>query len=167
MSCFIMNPESIRKIGYTLAAILDVSEFGKECTIATNAAESANLPKAFHQYYSRHRGYNAEGISEDLYMLNLQAYASRYERSPWEPFPDPISRSAYSLTRLPVYADHTEAPQEWHYHLLKLLHCWLYQTEEDATIEDEKRKALEAFANALSCQIVQHSNEYSKFRWGE
>lgn len=167
MSCFIMNPESIRKIGYTLAAILDVSEFGKECTIATNAAENANLPKAFHQYYSRHRGYNAEGISEDLYMLNLQAYASCYKQSPLGTLPRSHFPQRLQPARLPVYADHTEAPQEWHYHLLKLLHCWLYQTAEDATIKDEKWKALEAFANALSCQIVQHSNEYSKFRWGE
>lgn len=167
MSCFIMNPDSTRRIGYTLAAVLDMAAFGSEYTIATAAAEAANLAEAFKQYYSPVRGYNAEGISEDLHLLNVCAFASRYRNSPWEPFPDPASHGRYSLTQTPVYSDHTESPQEWHYHLLNLLDCWLYQTAEDATIKHDMRKALEAFAGALCGQLVRHSEPYTRCKWGE
>lgn len=167
MSCFIMNPDSIRKIGYTLAAILDGCEYSNTASIATDAAFVADLPNVFHQYFSRIRGYNGEGISEDLHTINARAYAGRYKEEFLQPFAPSTDTTRKSLSRLAQYTNHTESPQEWHYHLISLLDCWLYQTAEDATRNDPKRIALQAFAASLSRQIVQHSEEYNRYRWGE
>lgn len=167
MSCFIMTPDSTRRLGYTLAAILDMCEYSNTWSIATAAANEANLPAVFRQYFNRVSGYNAEEISNALYIVNVCAFASRYRTAPWEPFPDPTPHSHYKLTQTPVYGDHTESPQEWHYHLVSLLDCWLYQTAEDATTNHDLRKALKAFAGALCGQLVRHSEPYTRCKWGE
>ena len=167
MSCFIMNHDSIRKIGHTLADILDACELSNTVSIATSAAEAADLPRVFWRYYSRTRGHNAEGIAEDLHTINARAYAGRYREEGLEPFEPSHSYKRKSIYRPAQYEGHTESPQEWHYHLVSLLDCYLYQTAEDATRHDPKRFALQDFAAALSRQIVQHSEPYNRNRWGE
>lgn len=170
MSCFIMNAESIRKIGYTLADILDSCIYNSELSIATRAAYNSNLKNSFWIAYSvKHRFYLGEIISEILHNINAKAYAGRYNEPDEMPFPEYPGRNTTprSLYRRSEYAEHTERPQEWHYHLAALLDCWLYQTSEDASRDCPERLAIKAFCKALSREIIQHSPEYNLHRWGE
>lgn len=163
MSCFIMNPDSIRKIGYTLAEILNACKYRNCYTFDKGAANAANLPKLFAAYDRPLYGFDPEAISETLHRLNVKAYAGRYNDPDAEPFAPPAN-VRYNLRPL---AGATNTPQEWHYHLASLLDCYLYQTAEDATLADPIRAALETFSAHLAAGIVRNSEQYNKYRWGE
>lgn len=163
MSCFIMNPDSIRRIGYTLAEILNACKYRNVYTFDKAAANAANLPKLLAEHDRPLYGYDPESISKTLHDLNVKAYAGRYADPEEDPFPSPLN---IRYTLRPA-AGACNTPQEWHYHLCSLLDCYLYQTAEDATLHDPLREALETFAACLKSGIVQHSDQYNKFRWGE
>lgn len=168
MSCFVMNPDSIRRIAYTLADILNASYFSNTCNIATDAVHTSDLAKAFAQYFSPVRGYNAEGIAEDLYSLNQRAYNGRYlVCMDCDFLPPPNAGQAYSIRRAPCVTSGREHPQPWHYHLLKLLDCYLYQTAEDATSADPLRKVIHSFNTSLMGRIVRCSAAYAVCEWGK
>lgn len=166
MSCFIMNPDSIRRIGYTLADILNGCKYSGTLNLAKAAARHTIAGKEFSDCIVG-GSYNEELISQALHRINAQAYAGRYREPDLEQLPDPAAKTRYSLHRLPLYIERSERPHEWHFHLMQLLDCWLYQTAEDATMKDEKRIALQAFSNALAVQMVQHSEPYNHYVWGE
>lgn len=166
MSCFVMTPDAIRRIAHTLADILNASRNGCNCTVDTTAAAVANLHKKFFQYYSPIRGYNAEGIAEDLYRLNCRSYNTRYNIT----FPDldilPLrERDDYSIRHFFDVPD--MRPRPWHYHLAKAIDCYLYQTDEDATRADPLRAVLESFNAALMAEIVRNTGVYNNYGWGE
>lgn len=163
MSCFILHPDSIRKIGYTLAEILNACKYRNYYTFDKGAAKSANLPKLLAQYDRPLYGYDPEAISEALHRLNAKAYAGRYSDPDEETFAPPANMR-YNLRPL---AGVTNTPQEWHYHLASLLDCYLYQTDEDTTHADPLRQALETFSAHLAAGIVRNSEQYNKYRWGE
>ena len=165
MSCFIMNPDSIRKIGYTLAAILGACKYNHFVTFDKSAATAAKLDKVFADCTNGiYHDFDPEMISEVLHRLNARAYAGRYRDPELEPFAAPNRSTRYTLRPA---AGACNTPQEWHYHLCSLLDCYLYQTAEDATQADPLREALSTFAAGLKSGIVQHSDIYNKFRWGE
>ena len=166
MSCFILSHDSIRRIAHTLADILNASTNGSECTIATNAAHVSDISRTFAHHYKPRNGYNAEGIAADLYHLNVSAYNGRYYDNKC-PVMLPRMNHACTLYTLPHYSNGTEIPHEWHYHLAKLLDCYLYQTDEDATRTDPLRKSLQAFSDALMREIVRHTRAYDLHKWGE
>lgn len=163
MSCFIMKPESIRKIGYTLAEILNACKYRNVYTFDKGAAKAANLPKLFAEYDRPLYGFDPEAISETLHRLNAKAYAGRYS-DPDECEFDPPANVRYNMRPL---AGATNTPQEWHYHLASLLDCYLYQTDEDTTHADPIREALETFSVRLAAGIVRNSESYQRIRWGE
>ena len=163
MSCFILHPNSLRMIGYTLAEILNACKYRKVYTFDKGAAKAANLPKLLAEYDRPLYGYDPESISKALHDLNVKAYAGRYADPEEDPFPSPLNMR-YNLRPA---AGACNTPQEWHYHLASLLDCYLYQTAEDATLADPLRAALETFAACLKSGIVQHSEQYNKFWWGE
>ena len=75
--------------------------------------------------------------------------------------------SKYNVHQPPEYREHGFAVRPWHYHLAKLLDCWLYQTAEDATYKDPRRLAMAEFRDNLYGFIVTNSPEYVDTRWGE
>lgn len=158
MSCYVMKADSIRKIAYSIADILNHLHASPDCTITSDAATAAKLPHAFSRYFSRVRWYNGEGIAEDLHRINMLAYCGRYREDP-ETGVYPIigAPEDLSIVKRAEYGEHSEIPQPWHYELAGLLDCWLYQTAEDATINDPLRLALQNFSAALKSGIVQHS----------
>lgn len=186
MSCFVMKPESIRQIGYTIEKIFNCYLYSNTATITMHAVDAAGgLPACLGGYYIQPGSlgvvfadcrtpsgdFDGEMIARELWRLNVAAYNGRYNEQGGEELPPdlvglPDIRRAYSLWKMPEYADHMEKPQEWHYHLCRLLDCWLYQTCEDATDKHEKRQALRKFSDALKVAIVQHSDDYNNFRWG-
>lgn len=163
MSCFVMNPDSIRKIGYTLAAILNACKYGNSYRFDKGAATAANLPKLFAAYDRPLYGFDPESISEALHRLNAKAYAGRYSDPDECEFAPPANKR-YSLQPITGVGS---TPQEWHYHLASLLDCYLYQTAEDATLADPLRAALETFSAHLAAGIVRNSDYYNLHRWGE
>jgi hypothetical protein len=171
MSCFIMRPESIWMLANTLESVLNAAHFSGELTITTSALMCApSCAAAFADCKPSPilEGVYADQIADALWRINSAAYAGRYRRDPQqEPLPPCVAGTGKSLYDRPVYGDHREQPQPWHYHLCRLLDCWLYQTDEDATRKDEKRVALQAFATALKSSLVTHSPEYNAGRWGE
>ena len=166
MSCFIMRAESIRTLANTLESVFNAATFSPEFTITTAAVCETTLCSAFADCI-RCQCYDGEMIAAALYRINAQAYGMRYKELVDAELPPSIPGTARSLFDRPIIKDHAERPQDWHYHLASLLDCWIYQTAEDATREDEKRAALKEFARNLKCQIVSHSMQYSKNRWGE
>jgi len=169
MSCFILSHESTRRIAHTLADILDAVTYGNTCTIATDAARASDLQNAFAQYYNPRKGYNAEAIAADLYRLNTAAYNGRYRENEL-PTMLPSLRHSCTIYKQAEYTQTgrgmSEAPQEWHFHLVKLLDCYLYQTAEDATSADPLRKSLKAFNASLMAGIIHHSPAYDLHQWG-
>lgn len=160
MSCVLMSPDSLRKLGHTLADILNASAF----SIATSAA-AHTLKRAFGDCITS-REYSGEKIAATLYRINAMAYAGRYREGTETQIPPSVTADHGSLYRLPGYNGTHEAPKEWLYHLVKLLDCWLYQTAEDTTVHDETRQALERFSTALMGEIIRHTVEYNMHRWG-
>jgi len=169
MSCFIMSPKSIWTLANTLESVLNAAQFSGELTITTAALLSTKCAEAFADCTPSPRlnGYYADQIAAVLWRINAEAYAGRYHDPQLDPLPDYVAGTGRSLFDRPVYADHREQPKQWHYDLCRLLDCWLYQTDEDATRKDEKRLALQSFANALKCSLVTHSPEYHAGQWGE
>lgn len=163
MSCYIMNHDNIRKIGYTLAECLNRGIYGNDCTIATIAAQCNNLGKAFAGCYMGGR-FSGEKISEILHRINASAYAERYKEPDLELFGAPESRRRYSLWKLPERVGFDEIPQDWHYALAALIDCWLYQTDEGNAAIADKRLAVQEFGKHLNRLIVQHSAAYHKAR---
>lgn len=161
MSCYVMNHEAIRTMGYTLADCLNRSIYGNEYSIAVCAAEYSNLGKAFMDGFCFMEGrYQPEGISITLHRLNAQAYAERYRESELETFSACGSRRKHSLWQPPEYVDGCERPQDWHYTLLALIDCWLYQTAEGNVYKSDTRLALNRFAQELARLVTQHSPAY-------
>lgn len=187
MSCFVMKPASIRKIAYTLDSVFNGYIYSNSYTITAAAIDAAggmgtnfycvrlpsgSIGEVFQDCRTPSGDYDGEMIARALWEINVKAYNGRYHEEGGEELPPdlvglPNIRRAYSLMKTPVHADHREAPQPWHYHLCKLLDCWLYQTNEEATANDAKRQALKAFSNGLKIAIVQHSEDYNHLRWGE
>lgn len=161
MSCHIMNHDSIRKMGYTIAECLNRGIYGNDCTMATIAAQCSDLGKAFMDCYLNGR-FSGERISEALHRINASAYAERYKESDLELFSAPESRRKYSIWELPERDGIDEIPQDWHYALTVLIDCWLYQTDEGNAAIADKRLAVQEFARQLTRQIVRHSAEYRK-----
>lgn len=167
MSCFIMRPESIWMLANTLESVLNAAHFSGELTITAAALMGTPCTAAFADCKPSPvlEGFYADQIADVLWRINSAAYAGRYHDPQQEPLPDYVAGTGKSLFERPVYGDHREQPQPWHYHLCRLLDCWLYQTNEDATCKDEKRVALSEFSRNLKCIIVQHSAQYSTRRW--
>lgn len=186
MSCFVMNPASIRKIGYTLEKCFNSYIYSNTLTITMQAVDAAggipghvcayyiqpdSIGAAFADCRTPSGDFDGEKIARELWRLNVAAYNGRYNEQGGEELPPdlvclPDIRRAYSLWKTPEYADHREKPQPWHYHLCRLLDCWLYQTDEEATAKDAKRQVLRKFSDALKVAIVQNSDKYNDFRWG-
>ena len=166
MSCFVMLPESIWKMAYTLEAIMNAAKFCGTSSITTIAIGPTKCCQAFADCLICDC-YEAKLIAAALWDINQAAYAGRYnDPDKYCPLPDKYSRRAHCLVQPVVVVDHQERAQEWQYHLARLLDCWLYQTAEDATYKDKKRLALQEFTRNLKNEIVTHSAEYNSFQWG-
>lgn len=161
MSCYIMNHDAIRTMGYTLADCLNRSLYGNEYSIAIAAVQYSDLGKAFMDGFCFMDGrFQPEGISITLHRLNAQAYAERYRGSELEVFSTPKPNRKCSFWRPPEYVDGYERPKDWHYTLLALIDCWLYQTAEGDVYKSDTRLAIERFAQALARLVAQHSPAY-------
>lgn len=163
MSCFVMNKEP-------LAALANAVETRLNCDYNYWGFEA---PSSLYRELADCKTsctYFAEPIYRKLYSVNVRAYNGRYAGRPAEPgdeeAPD-VDVSRYIVHHRPEYREHGFAALPWHYHLAKLLDCWLYQTLEDATKNDPLRLAMAEFRDGLYHFIIQNSPEYTAVQWGE
>ena len=160
MSCFVMNPESLAALANTVEMLLN-------CVNSGGLYLSRSLYAALKDCRNS-GGYSAEAIYRKLYAVNVAAYNGRYpEDICEEPEAPKLDMSKYVFHKKTRYRDHGVVVAPWHYHLAKLLDCWLYQTAEDATGDDPFRLAMEKFADALYTFIVTHNPQYQSVTWGE
>lgn len=171
MSCFVMTPAATRQMGHTLENILNQYVWSNTIMIPWYAVERSKIIRVFDDCRDNHGYFDGEKLSGELWRLNVEAFNGRYKETGGENLPPeqyglPDLRKTYSLVKAPKYGEHKEIPQEWHYHLCKLLDCWLYQTAEDSTYKDEKRLCIKKFSDSLKITLVQRDEKYSKFEWG-
>lgn len=168
MSCFVMNPEPLAAIANAVETRLNVGYdywgFEAPDSLYRELADCKTSCTYF-----------AEPIYRRLYLVNVRAYNGRYasHEEPADEEAPEVDVGKYSVTHRPEYQNRgdgngtTFAALPWHYQLAKLLDCWLYQTAEDATMNDPLRLAVQEFRDSLYHFIVQHSPEYTAGRWGE
>lgn len=160
MSCFIMNEKALAALAIATGKILNqgFNYFGFEAPHVLY--DALNDCKA-----DVYRDYNAPQIYAKLYALNAQAYAGRY-REDADITPPDVDFSGVDVTHAPQYADNSFKVCPWHYQLAKLVDCYCYQTDEDATRGDELIRAMRELSNTLRGFIVQHSADYIAVPWG-
>lgn len=112
---------------------------------------------------------NTKKIFEKLYNLNAAAVAGRYDEAQ-TPAPD--------LPKFTPLHHYREAAQDetikrwyedikpWHFELLKLFQCFLYQCDEDATRETDLFKALNRLEYTMLNHIVSNNPEWINSKWG-
>ena len=137
MSCMVMNPEP-------LAALANAVETRLNCDFNYWGFEAPDSLYRELEDCMTSVTYFAEDIYRKLYALNIRA-----------------------VHHGPEYREHGFAVRPWHYQLAKLLDFWLYQTAEDATVNDPLRLAMKEFRDGLYQFIVLNSPEYFNVRWGE
>ena len=108
-------------------------------------------------------------IFEKLYNLNAAAVAGRYDKET-VPAPD---MPKFTPIHKPCEAAHDEtiarwyeAIKPWHFELLKLFQCFLYQCDEDATRETDLFKALSRLEYTMLNHIVSNNPEWINSNWG-
>lgn len=167
MSCFIMDKKSLAAIANATAILLNSGReyFGfnapKELIDAcADCTDNPNAPRKF---------YVAETICSKLYSLNVTAFNDRYPSLSVQKDDDDskINVDSYKINNpLDIEDDGRFSIRPWHYQLAKMLDCWIYQTDEDATHADAFRMGMVEFRNRLCRFIVCNSEIYGTFKWG-
>jgi hypothetical protein len=109
-------------------------------------------------------------IFKKLYELNAAAVAGRYEKEP-APVPElpefkPIHHPRASRLQDETVGRWYEEIKPWHYELIKLTQCFLYQCDEDATCNTGLFKALKELETIQLNHIVTNNPEWVKATWG-
>lgn len=108
-------------------------------------------------------------IFKKLFELNAAAVAGRYEKDP-TPAPDLPKYAPIHKSRECAKDDTTnewyQAILPWHYELIKLTQCFLYQCDEDATCNTGLFKALKELETIQLNHIVTNNPEWVKATWG-
>lgn len=162
MSCMVMNPEP-------LAALANAVETRLNCDFNYWGFEAPDSLYRELEDCKTSFTYFAEDIYRKLYALNIRAYNGRYadHEEPEDEEAPSIDVSKYIVHHPPEYREHGFDARPWHYQLAKLLDFWLYQTAEDATVNDPLRLAMKEFRDGLYQFIVLNSPEYFNVPWGE
>lgn len=167
MSCMIATKETVSKVSYFIAMLLNqgFNSFG------------FSVSEYLHQVFDDCRTcglYDEDMIYNSLYNLNYKAYAGRYRLPIKEDYSDEFPKNP-SLRYWDVLERKMEAVgengrwcevvQEWHYAAFMGVQFLCYQMNEDITRNEHKVKALEELATRLSIFITCHTPEYHKLHW--
>ena len=166
MSCMIATKETVSKVSYYIAMLLNqgFNSFG--------FCADEKVFEAFKDCRNCGR-YDEDMIYYSLYSLNHKAYAGRYRLPIKEDYTkdipeNPCLRYWDVLDRkVASFGDcyNHEVTQEWHYAALKGVQFVEYQLSEDATDKEEKKIALEILAKQLAVFIACHTPEYHNVKW--
>lgn len=111
----------------------------------------------------------ARRLYGELYRLNVRAYCDRYNDTKTEPnfvpdMPEPPKIIQYSTRE---YRNGVCVIQQWHYKLLKLLDCYLYQCSEGDVPQKALFIALDEFRDTLRYFIINNNENYNQLPWGD
>lgn len=171
MSCLIQKPENTAALADWMQKLLDMSyEYSGMFAPANLSVVLRNLGCCDNYgYYCKERIYNA------LVDLNYKAYAERYRldgkseysRTPYasNPVAKRVEWVAGRKNSDGFYTNGHHKISSWHYKILKMLHFFCYQCNEDATNNSDLYKALKELENALADFIVVNSDDYCNLEW--
>ena len=155
MSCFVMDARATAALALTVEEVLNMgfNYFGFDAPPALfEALEDCKDPAGFYQ---------AKPIFARLYALNIRAYAGRYHEEADTTPPD-VDFTGLKISQPPE----ANTVKPWHYRWLKLVDCYIYQVEEDATARDPLALAMQDLSRVLSRFIATNSDEYAAAPWG-
>lgn len=165
MSCMIATKETVSKVAYLIAMLLNqgFNSFG--------FTPSEYLRQAFKDC-QKCGLYDEDMIYNSLYNLNYKAYSGRYHQPQKDDYMDefpknPELRYWDVLERKVEQFENGchEVVQDWHYAAFQGVQFLWYQMEEDATDKEPKVKALEELATRLAIFITCHTPEYINLKW--
>lgn len=165
MSCFILNNDKIAGLAEYIAALYNMGfdYFGY------------SIPEGLGRELSDCRdksGYmEAKKVYLRLFDLNAAAYAGRYKEAKAEPAdPDALQfPRIYKAREAGTDQDIKEWFEDirpWHYELLKLTQCFIYQCCEDQTRNEPLLIALHELEAVQMGHIISNQPEYIKAAWG-
>ena len=151
MSCFIMQDRALAAIAESICSIGNAgyNPFGME------------IPRSLREALDdchRDRWLMPDLVYKALYKLNLAAYSGRYREDAEEVTPN--------MPKGCEIAYPCRDPKPWHYQLLKLLDCFVYQCEEDATKNAPLLLGVREFSAELAIWLVRNNPEYLESLWG-
>ena len=112
-----------------------------------------------------HRDMDSEKIYSKLYNLNMYAYCRRYN-SPLQMAP--AKPTVKRLIGPMEYDGSRRIIKPEHYKILKILAFYNYQVEDyGAEFDSPLVTALTRLENVLCHLIVESSEEYAEYKWGE
>ena len=162
MSCFVMTPDALRAMGEAISTIHNrgVEYCGFDCP--------HSLRDALAPCRGRYGEVSGKNVYESLFALNVRAVNGRYREEADVSAPDvpifPELMHPGQFVRIGNYW--AVSIQPWHYQLLKLLECWLYETDEDSTINHPLRKGVADLVHCIQGFIVHNAAGYIKAPWG-
>ena len=111
--------------------------------------------------------YSPALIANKLYMLNEAAYNSRYKDN--EPAAG-LDISDLDISDFIIYKPRkvvncNDVAQPWHFELLKIIQCYIYQVSEDQTRDDDIVKFLKDLEYTLLCFIVTSDDRFKNVSW--
>jgi len=161
MSCFIMETKAIAALAVAIEKLINMgfNYFGFSVPDSLYKALYECAQVYPHGFFSKKEIFSA------LYILNCRAYNTKYKvEEEAELIPEP-DFSGCDITERLQYNGHYIV-KEWHYRLMKLLDCFLYQVSEDATYNDPLTIGLQDLSRTLCGFIVRNNDMYDKFPWG-
>ena len=159
MSCFIMKTESLALLADAIAKIHNY-DF---CYLGFSPDNSLYVEL---RDVNRYGHVDESAVFAKLYRLNDKAYCCRYKQqhNP-EQIPEYDFKNLHSMVRHVQYIG-AYVIEPWHYQLMKLLDCWLYQTDEDDTARDDFRLTIRDLRDVLCRFIVRSHKDYDMYPWG-
>lgn len=163
MSAFMLNKERIAQLADYITALhnMGYDYFGY------------SMPETLHHELLDCRDDYGFMITAKVYDrlsdLNMRAVCGRYDREPFiiEDIPTytqiyhPMEKGTDERVR-----EWYEGIKPWHYELLKLTQCFLYQCGEDATIDDPLYLALKELIPLQMSHITTNAVDYILAAWG-
>ena len=111
--------------------------------------------------------YSPALIANKLYKLNEVAYNSRYKDN--EPAAgldvSDLDISDFTIHKPRKFSNGYDIAQAWHFELLKIIQCYIYQVSEDLTRDDDIVNFLKDLEYTLLCFIVTSDDRYKKVSW--
>ncbi len=165
MSCFILNDEKIAGLAEYIAALYNMGfdYFGYSIP--------ENLGRELSACVDRSGFMDSKKIYLRLFDMNATAYAGRYK----EPKAEPADPAALKFPQIykareagtdPDIKEWFEDIKPWHYELLKLTQCFIYQCSEDATHKEPLYIALKELEAEQLAHIISNQPDYIKAAWG-
>lgn len=162
MSAYILQPERIAQLADYLTSLYNMgyNYFGYE--LPEEIREEIRDCRDKYNYISVKR------VFEKLYNFNAAAVAGRYKSEISEVPEMPETKAIYhprECLKSDEIREYCENIKPWHYELLKLIQCFIYQCSEEATINSTLYKGFRELERRLMGFIIDNTPAYKKAAW--